>query len=353
MNFFTSRNDILSLPLTEQERTHTSRQRHAYHVFLSQFCTKYKALSIQQKKDLLIELRVMRPDAHDFDDSDEDSVLTVAMPAAGDIMRAASKVWRDSGLDLKAAWRERANRLNLRPPNNGNFEAVPDYVNDEVLIESLSGEWKYLVSILKLSTTMNITKWRPTSISTYVYGNERVTVDSQNYRTFFISHLLKLSIFGSPLYSKLLDHEIMYRRRRETIVFIYSHRRMSELFTFGGLSGAEFYKNGLKYVSCAKVNLRDRRGRNIIGYVMDEDRVSLKMKVEGEDDLIVIRRPEYDTHDGRFLYNTANVRQRGSYEMTQLWPIRMKLNNSGQSNYMLSAYSYVDDEVPDEMEAWI
>jgi len=31
----------------------------------------------------------------------------------------------------------------------------------------------------------------------------------------------------------------------------------------------------------------------------------------------------------------------------------MKLNNSGQSNYMLSAYSYVDDEVPDEMEAWI
>jgi len=243
----------------------------------------------------------MRPDAHDFDDSDEDSVLTVAMPAAGDIMRAASKVWRDSGLDLKAAWRERANRLNLRPPNNGNFEAVPDYVNDEVLIESLSGEWKYLVSILKLSTTMNITKWRPTSISTYVYGNERVTVDSQNYRTFFISHLLKLSIFGSPLYSKLLDHEIMYRRRRETIVFIYSHRRMSELFTFGGLSGAEFYKNGLKYVSCAKVNLRDRRGRNIIGYVMDEDRVSLKMKVEGEDDLIVIRRPEYDTHDGRFF----------------------------------------------------
>ena len=52
---------------------------------------------------------------------------------------------------------------------------------------------------------------------------------------------------------------------------------MSELFIFGGLSGAEFYKDGLKYVSCAKVNLRNNRGRNIIGYVMDEDHLSLKM----------------------------------------------------------------------------
>ena len=352
MNFFTSHDNILSLPLTEKERTHTSRQRHPYHVFLSQFCTKYKALNIQQKKDLLIKLRVIRPDEHNLEDSDDDSVLTVAMPGAGHIMKAASKVWRDSGLDLKAAWGERANRLNLRPPNDGRFEAVPDFVNDKAVLESLSGEWKHFVSILKLSTTMNITKCRPTSISTYVYGNERVTVGAQNYRTFFLSHLLKLSIFGSPLYFKLLDHEIIYKRRRETIVFIYSHRRMSELFIFGGLSGAEFYKDGLKYVSCAKVNLRDNRGRNIIGYVMDEDRLSLKMKVDGEDNLIVIRRPEYDTHDGRFMYNTAFGRQRG-YQMTQLWPIRMKLNNSGQSNYMLSAHSYVDDEVPDDMAEWI
>ena len=74
--------------------------------------------------------------------------------------------------------------------------------------------------------------------------------------------------------------------------------------------------------------------------------------MDGEDNLIVIRRPEYDTHDGRFMYNTAFGRQRG-YQMTQLWPIRMKLNNSGQSNYMLSAHSYVDDEVPDDMAEWI
>ena len=83
---------------------------------------------------------------------------------------------------------------------------------------------------------------------------------------------------------------------------------------------------------------------NAIGYVMEEEGNTLKIKVEGEQDLIEVRRPQYDSENGSFNYENANGDQGVAYSLTQLWPIRIKLNVSGQVNVIISAHSYVDDE---------
>eukprot|EP00957_Ditylum_brightwellii_P135592 10339097-Ditylum_brightwellii.AAC.1 len=57
---------------------------------------------------------------------------------------------------------------------------------------------------------------------------------------------------------------------------------MTELFSFGGLTATTFFMNG---------------------YMMEEEGNRLKIKVEGEEELIEIRRPQYDSENGSFNYN--------------------------------------------------
>ena len=82
-----------------------------------------------------------------------------------------------------------------------------------------------------------------------------------------------------PLFSKLLARELPYVTKKQTIVHILPHRRISELLNFGGLEAATHYKNGLKYMCCDKVNLK-RRGKNSSGYVLDEGSNELTIKSE-------------------------------------------------------------------------
>ena len=173
-------------------------------------------------------------------------------------------------------------------------------------------------------------------------GRETVVLYTQAYKSFYMSHMLKLSIFGSPLFSYLSEHELIHSTINQTIVFIYSHRRMIDLFSFGDLDATTFYKDSLKYVCCAKANLQ-HRGRSTIGYVMDEDGDVLKVKIDEQNELVNVRRPEYDTQNWQFIYNNDPGANGCVFRLTQLWPIRMKLSKSGQSCYIISSQSYADD----------
>ena len=176
---------------------------------------------------------------------------------------------------------------------------------------------------------------------TYKFGNEVVKLQGQKYRNFYVNYLLKLTIFGCPLYSNLLGHEIPYKTKKQAIVSFYSYKRMEETFDFGGLKATVFYKDQKKCLCCPKVNLKTRSGMNIIGYVMDEENDELRVKVEGQDEYICMRRPEYDNENGKFMYSAECS---GSYLLSEIWPVRIKLKISGQSSIIMSTYGYVDDK---------
>ena len=58
--------------------------------------------------------------------------------------------------------------------------------------------------------------------NTYVFGNERIIIGSQVYRSFYLSPLLIRTIFGSPLFSSLSWYELKYEKKT-LLLFIYIH----------------------------------------------------------------------------------------------------------------------------------
>ena len=350
-DFNTSSQQILALPLSEKERNHKSRTRQAYHVFLSAYFNKFSTLSNEEKKELLVDLQIWAPDVNEA--NEEDSVMTPVSPAVYEVMKAAARMWEGTSAELKQAWKNRTERLNDRAPNDGSFEEVPDELFEpsleDTVTESLTKEWRHVSSMIMHSVNLNIKKFMGDSYAQYRFGNETVVLYTQAYKSFYLSHLLKLTIFGSPLYSKLLPHELIIKTRKQALVFFYSHRRISDLFSFGGLNATIFFKDSLKYVCCAKVNLR-HDGKNIVGYVMDEENNNLKIKVEGEEEYISLQRPQYDAANGLFMYDNTDGNQSQNYTISQLWPIRMKLNDSGQSHYIISAHAYGYEYEPEYIQ---
>lgn len=344
MDFFETSQQILSLPISEKERNHDSRDRRPYHVFLSYFFVKFGSLNYDEKKDLLVNNGIWRHNVNEA--AEEDSVMTPANPAPWDVMKLAARVWEGTAAELKEAWDTRTQSLNDRPKDDGRFDEIPDDLYEPTLednvMQSMTNEWRYIVSLFRHSVIMNIKKFMGDSERRCRFGKETVVLYTQAYKSFFMSDLIKLSIFGSPLFSNLLNHEVVHRTTRQTIVFIYSHRRMTDLFKFGGLSATTFYKDNLKYICCAKANLQ-RGTRNIIGYVMDEENNTLKVKVDGEDNLIDVARPTYDMENWRFVYSNRGANER-DFWLSQLWPIRLKLIASGTTSFIISATSYIDNE---------
>mgnify|MGYP003335229803 CR=1 FL=1 len=100
---------------------------------------------------------------------------------------------------------------------------------------------------------------------------EKAVLYSQSYLKFYMNPLLKLTIFSSPSFSNLEAYEIPYRTKKEVVVHVFSHRRIAELFTFGGLDASTKIKDEMKYKMCGKVNL-NKGGKNAIGYIVDEDK---------------------------------------------------------------------------------
>ena len=149
------------------------------------------------------------------------------------------------------------------------------------------------------------------------------------------NHLLSLSIFGSPLFSKLEQYEIAHTTKNQTVIHMFSNERINELLSFGGMSGAIQEKDGAKYFACAKVNLENRDGKNCIAYVMKENVHSLFVKTENNsnDLLIELKRPLYDCKNGCYHYHESGSQE---FTITEVWPMRMKINKSGRTSFILN-----------------
>ena len=55
--------------------------------------------------------------------------MTVPSPSILHVMKGVARLWLDMAIGLTNAWGERANRLNLRPKNDGAFDDVSEFIN--------------------------------------------------------------------------------------------------------------------------------------------------------------------------------------------------------------------------------
>ena len=96
-----------------------------------------------------------------------------------------------------------------------------------------------------------ITKRKPQ----YVFGKERVLLQSQIYRTFYLNSLLKLFLFGWKVSKVTGYNEIVHLTGRLAIVHLASRRRKNEIFDINGLSAVVQLKNDLEYTCCGKFSV--------------------------------------------------------------------------------------------------
>ena len=331
-------NDVLKYPITKKELAHSSRSRIGYHVFLSHFFFDFYSLSGAEKGDVLATSNVWE----DADAQSCDSVLTPRTPAVSEVMRAASWHWRSMPLILKSSWGVRATQLNRRPRNDGTFLNVPSSIMSDTLpnsiTHSLSLEWKYFLSIFMNATIYISINSCISKKKQYRFGNEVVILRNEKYRNMYLSHLLKLTLFGFPLFSNLKQSETIYRSKKICIIHILSYNRINELFSFGGRSLGNHVRNDVEFIMCGSVNLL-KGGKEISGMIINESENELMIMIENESSTMVkitVPRPTYDGLCGKYrFHNNPNY----EYQLVEVSPLRIKINQSGKASTIFHHFS--------------
>ena len=319
---------IQVLPVNGMEEEHRSRSRRGIHIYLSRYLNDFNNLSIFNKQEHLSRTLgyVFQIDAEDVDSVDS----SINMVTHRDAMKLAFYNWSNVlSMEIKAAWKDRADVLNSLPIP-GEFVEVPrdiggtfDVLTKHVL-KSLSIEWSNVFKWFKRCVTR-----KPkvlTSSNIYVFGKERVRIDSQTYRTFSLSFLLGVSIFGEE-YCNFYEYETIMRTKKLILFHISSQRRMRDLFAVENQYATEHNVQGVKKTCCGKVNMKDTEGRNILGYILDETARRWKIILENNKQ-IWIDRITYNIEENRYLYASQRDRE-CQWSITEYWPIRILINLNG------------------------
>ena len=294
-------------------------------MYLSYFFAEFCNLSSEEKEKLLVEKGVWKGRAQITSADSDSSTTTTLEPNCHEINRLAALIWRGYDEEIKNGWGRRAGKLNDWPRNDGKFLEVPDCVVDSCIEElvkmTLTQEWLQLVQMLKNSVLMerNVIGSKD---RVYTFGREKVTLGVQILRRFRLSNLMIVTMFGSPLFSKQLTHEIVHRTDKEVVLHFHSNELFSKLVTFGGIDGSVFETNNMTVFLCPKVALRDNMGRSITGYVMQEGNGRLGVKLDGvPGELQYVQSPSYNS-DNHCYY--PNGEKHDIFNISCFWPIRMK-----------------------------
>ena len=330
---------IQSAPLTLKERKHRSRVRRGIHVYLSRYLADFKALDNEAKQVLLQRIPgyedfgIKEGDLESIDSIDSVDSVVDAIVTHQHAMKIAFYNWShwiDAG--LKIAWSDRADALNERRVPGLYVKIPADLgVDEEVtrnVLRAMSMDWSNMVRLLRQCITR-----KPKTIDSQViccFGDERVKIGSQTLRSFNLPFLLRLSLFGENN-RKLYDYELVKETKRCSVIHISSMARIQELFTVTEECGCKFeYEDVI--ISCSgKVNVQDGN-KNILGYIVDENRSSVKVQLENN---------EIVWFDRVMLFYTKKNRQR---IITQYWPIRLLINSSnGDSKLTLNRVTFTCD----------
>ena len=338
-------NDIKNLLLINKELHHKSRKRLGYHVYLSYMFYAFQLSSTVEKERLLVQYKVWNEEQED--DTSISSSSSVRVPNCHDISRFAGLVWRAYDSSAKEEWGDRAGMLNSRPRNDGMFTDVPDGVMswsiERCVKKSLTQEWLNLIQLLRNAFVMK--RNRISSCMRVIkVGIERVIIGMQVMKNFTISPLLRITIFGSPLFSTLLTHELSYRSKKIAVVHVHSHQRLNDLMNFGGIEAGTHYSKGVQVRVCPKVSLTDNMGREAIGYVLKESATHLGVKVEGNDagELVWVQRAAWDSVSSQYSYfddhdHDPKGQKSDIFYISHFWPIRITMNLVTGHSYLISS----------------
>jgi hypothetical protein len=318
---------------TNKELYHPSRNRKGYHVFISQCYADFKKLTEQQQQEQLAFY-------HIWIDNDEVSVDSVMTPSTFNhvhIMKLCNRLWTSASDDVRNGWKCRAEYLNMLPRKDGRFDSLHQNLHHGSLtsniLESLSYDWIHLCKTLNTTICRsNTTKVGESIHKTYKFGNQKVFLLNQIYKSFHFNYLLRLICFGSN-YQLLSTHEKVLYSSNESILHFHSWKRIQLMFNHSGINPfCKFIKlTGSEIIVTAKVSWLDIENKESIGYVIDESADHIKVQCIGNSNdqitIIELDRPVYENNEYKFSELSR---------IKQYWPLMMKLNNNGQCSVLMN-----------------
>ena len=316
-------NTILSLLISNKERNARNRSKSGYNIYQSWFYHDWHLLSETEKIHLLLQFEIHQ----NFDYNDDDSLDSNPPITSIDMTRLCAKYWGHQNELIKLAWRRRAEDVNALPVL-GAFTSVQNSVfKEKEIMHSLTQDFDRI-----LCKFQNVLKTRQTlkdSMKEKRFGCERFTLRSKVYKSFFCSHLLHLSIFGTDNSFFAYGHEIAYRTKRCTVVHLLGMDRIEEVFTVNGLcmlkydndDGETIVSGGSKVIVVDRLN-----GKEAVGLVKGEEDSNLLVLLENREE-VVVKKPLYGKDDGHWhYYNNDDEHQ---YGVKELDPVRIKFLKSG------------------------
>ena len=340
MNNYSAR-AILALPLSSKENAHESRSRKGRHVFISRYFLDYSALCVEQ----LISLFGVRILEDDLSINSVDTLPEVqALPRVWVILGRAQKAYNDLSYDLKCAWDERAAYLNSLPLP-GKFSSLPQAVAkpslENNMVIGLHLDWKHFVQQMVQPTIRKPKAGR--SMKEYKFGHEKVTLQLQKFCRSYLNYNLRLAIFGHNL-SKLKESEVVLNRKKSTVIHLMSLRRVLELFTIEKLCSFKVVRGIKVHACCAKVITRRKEngkttGTIMNGYIVEETSRHWQVRL-CNNTCVQFRRGICSRLDGKYTFPDSRSNDR---IITEVWPVRLLLFDSGVVQMTLGRYCYDSD----------
>ena len=162
--------------------------------------------------------------------SDKDSIISTPLASTVDIIKAVAKKWKNMDMNVKNKWKLLARKINVLPIL-GSFESIPTRIIEKDVKTALSRDHYQLISTMS-STLHKRRKISPIdSMLAKKFGKETVQIGAKVFKSFCLSYLLKLCLFG-PNYSLLniRSTEIVERTKKTIIMHVRSMDRVMILF---------------------------------------------------------------------------------------------------------------------------
>ena len=240
----------------------------------------------------------------------------------------------------REAWEKRAEKLNARKLPGWIIGLPKEVENLNAVKKSLSLEWELIVKTFKEAIQRVPTKNNSDKELSYRFAKETVKLQSQTYKTFCMTYLMRLYLFGED-YSKV-SNEVCYQSKNITLLHIASQKRMNEIFTVEKESATEieFEKNGFEATRtcCGKVQIADRNGKKGVGFIMEERRNFWKIMMKETSQILNLKKVTYNADENKYEFNDFTD-YLGNY-ITTYWPIRLSLANNGSCSMTLNRVSF-------------
>lgn len=327
------RNTIISIPFSTNDLHSCNRKKTGYSAFVSAVLAEFSNLNYEAKKQLLINSRIHN--INQYANHEMDPVIYDPPPTtSSDKIRLASKQWAQQPTTVKAAWKERADIIN-NLPILGAFKSIPEEVREEDVLKCINNEMKRFNNLI-----IRALRRPPRFQDSMLYknfGTERIIVRSKIFRSFHMSHLLKVTFFGRD-YCLVKSDEIVYRTKKCTVIHVNSKERMESLFKKNGICAFSVtdVKDEEKGYGCGGRLILNEKESNLqhIAYVMEEGEGAVNVQLENGR-MESFSKPELCKETGRWI-----LRDNGRYSIVEYDPVRIKVLEEGNVHIMFHKFTY-------------